>query len=87
MQDHCNLLAREEERKMLPLCSDEGVGTIPWSPLARGRLVRDAPTGRSEGDSFADTLYREAESHQAIVDAVAKVASARGVSRAQIALA
>jgi aryl-alcohol dehydrogenase-like predicted oxidoreductase len=85
MQDHYILLAREEEREMLPLCADEGPGTIPWSPLARGRLVRDAPTGRSESDSFADTLYREELSDQAIVNAVAKVASARGVSRAQIA--
>ena len=87
MQDHYNLLAREEEREMLPLCADEGVGTIPWSPLARGRLARDMPTGRSASDPFAEMLYPAQPSDQEIVDAVAKVASARGVSRAQVALA
>lgn len=89
MQDHYNLLAREEEREMLPLCADEGVGTIPWSPLARGRLVRDpdATTGRSGSDPFASMLYSEQESDRAIIAAVAEVARARGVSRAQVALA
>jgi aryl-alcohol dehydrogenase-like predicted oxidoreductase len=87
MQDHYNLLAREEEREMLPLCADEGVGTIPWSPLARGRLVRDAPTGRSDSDPFADMLYPGEPDDQVIIDAVAKIASARGVTRAQVALA
>jgi aryl-alcohol dehydrogenase-like predicted oxidoreductase len=89
MQDHYNLLAREEEREMLPLCADEGVGTIVWSPLARGRLARDnaAPTNRSERDSFADLLYREQAGDAAIVDAVGQVAKNRGVSRAQVALA
>jgi len=87
MQDHYNLLYREEEREMLPLCVDQGVGAIPWSPLARGRLTRDwdATTARSETDEFGKTLYRDSD--QAIVDAVAEVASARGVSRAQVALA
>jgi aryl-alcohol dehydrogenase-like predicted oxidoreductase len=89
MQDHYNLLAREEEREMLPLCAHEGVGTIPWSPLARGRLARDpgVPTGRSATDGFADLLYTEESSNRAIVEAVTAIAKARGVSRAQVALA
>ena len=94
MQDHYNLLHREEEREMIPLCLDEGVGTIIWSPLARGRLARawdDAKsTVRSESDgAFADMLYTPAEeaSNRAIVHAVGQVADAHGVSRAQIALA
>ncbi|MGW0837906.1 aldo/keto reductase [Streptomyces prunicolor] len=94
MQDHYNLLAREEEREMIPLCLDEGVGTLVWSPLARGRLARawdDArSTSRSATDgAYADLLYSPAEdaSNHAIVDAVGKVAAAHGVSRAQIALA
>ena len=59
MQNHYNLLYREEEREMLPLCADQGVGVIPWSPLARGRLTRDwdATTARSETDEFGKTLY------------------------------
>jgi aryl-alcohol dehydrogenase-like predicted oxidoreductase len=94
MQDHYNLLAREEEREMIPLCLDEGVGTIVWSPLARGRLARgwdDArSTARSETDgAYADMLYsrQQAASNQAIIDAVGQVADTHGVSRAQIALA
>jgi aryl-alcohol dehydrogenase-like predicted oxidoreductase len=91
MQDHYNLLAREEEREMLPLCADEGVGTVVWSPLARGRLARghDATaTARSDSDPFADMLYAAtADSDRAIIEAVGTVAQARGVSRAQIALA
>jgi aryl-alcohol dehydrogenase-like predicted oxidoreductase len=89
MQDHYNLLAREEEREMLPLCADEGIGTIVWSPLARGRLARDnaAPTGRSEKDPFADMLYTEESSDRAIIEAVTSIAKTRGVSRAQVALA
>ncbi|WP_327371681.1 aldo/keto reductase [Streptomyces sp. NBC_01217] len=90
MQDHYNLLAREEEREMLPLCGDEGVGTIVWSPLARGRLTRPwkEQTARSATDGFADLLYAaNADSDREIVDAVGAVAEARGVSRAQIALA
>ncbi len=87
MQDHYNLLYREEEREMLPLCVDQGVGAIPWSPLARGRLTRewDATTARSETDEFGRTLYREED--RQIVDAVADVATARGVTRAEVALA
>ena len=89
MQDHYNLLAREEEREMLPLCADQGVGTIVWSPLARGRLTRDPnqATRRSQSDPFADLLYPQEASDKAIIDAVASVANGRGVSRAQIALA
>lgn len=93
MQDHYNLLAREEEREMSPLCLDEGVGMIVWSPLARGRLARawdDAKaTARSGNDGFADMLYTPVTetSDRAIVDAVGRVAEARGVPRAQIALA
>jgi len=87
MQDHYNLLNREEEREMFPLCADEGVGVIPWSPLARGRLTRDwgTTTARSETDGFGKTLYDESD--RAVVDAVGEVASARGLPRAQIALA
>ncbi|WP_052847678.1 aldo/keto reductase [Streptomyces avicenniae] len=91
MQDHYNLLAREEEREMLPLCADEGVGTVVWSPLARGRLARpwDAATARSGSDSFADMLYTAAtaDSDREIIEAVGGIAEERGVSRAQIALA
>ena len=87
MQNHYNLLYREEEREMLPLCADQGVGVIPWSPLARGRLARgwDETSARSETDAFGRTLYLDSDRH--IVDAVAAVAAERGVSRAQIALA
>jgi aryl-alcohol dehydrogenase (NADP+) len=87
MQDHYNLLNREEEREMLPLCADEGIGVIPWSPLARGKLTRDwdETTNRSESDEFGRTLYLDSDKQ--IVDAVARVASDRGVSRAQVALA
>src|SRR5258708_31950019 len=74
---------------MLPLCADEGIGTIVWSPLARGRLAREnnAATNRAGSDSFADMLYTQEMSDRAIIDTVATVAKARGVSRAQIALA
>ena len=87
MQNHYNLLYREEEREMLPLCADQGIGVIPWSPLARGRLTRDwdAATARSETDGFGQRLY--AAEDRLIVDQVARVAGARGVPRAQIALA
>jgi aryl-alcohol dehydrogenase-like predicted oxidoreductase len=91
MQDHLNLLNREEEREMLPLCRDAGIAVIPWSPLARGRLTRewDAHSARSEQDEFGKTLYpaATAEADRQIVDAVAKVAAQRGVPRAQVALA
>jgi aryl-alcohol dehydrogenase-like predicted oxidoreductase len=86
MQNHYNLLYREEEREMLPLCQDIGVGVIPWSPLARGRLTRDwdTATARTETDEFGAQLYRDED--RAIVDKVAEVAERRGVPRAQIAL-
>ncbi|MCU1573283.1 MAG: alcohol dehydrogenase [Micrococcaceae bacterium] len=87
MQDHYNLLNREEEREMFPLCADLGVGVIPWSPLARGRLTRDwgTETERSGTDQFGSTLYDDAD--RGIVEAVAKVADRHGIPRAQIALA
>jgi aryl-alcohol dehydrogenase-like predicted oxidoreductase len=87
MQDHYNLLYREEEREMLPLCEDQGIGVIPWSPLARGRLTRkwDDVTERSRTDEFGKRLYSDDD--RAIVDAVANVAEKRGASRAQVALA
>jgi aryl-alcohol dehydrogenase (NADP+) len=87
MQNHWNLLYREEEREMAPLCVDQGVGMIPWSPLARGRLAREwhASTARSETDEFGRNLYDESDRH--VVDRVGKLAAERGVARAQIALA
>jgi 1-deoxyxylulose-5-phosphate synthase len=87
MQNHYNLLYREEEREMMPLCADQGVGVIPWSPLARGRLTRDwdSATARSETDAFGKMLYRRED--KAIVEQAADVAQERGVSRAQVALA
>ncbi|BCL83310.1 oxidoreductase [Ktedonobacteria bacterium brp13] len=89
MQDHYNLLNREEEREMLPLCADEKIGTIPWSPLARGRLTRDwdKTTERSASDEFGKTLYGQEASDKTIVEVVASIAATRGVTRAQIALA
>ncbi|ORW08170.1 aldo/keto reductase [Mycobacterium kyorinense] len=92
MQDQYNLLAREEEREMLPLCADEGVGTMVWSPLARGRLARPAETtatARSHADPGLQLFYSEqtATSDRAIIDAVGDIANSRGVSRAAIALA
>jgi aryl-alcohol dehydrogenase (NADP+) len=87
MQNHYNLLNREEEREMLPLCADQGIGVIPWSPLARGRLTRDwdETTARSETDAFGQRLYTEGD--RGIVDRVAEIARERGISRAQVALA
>jgi aryl-alcohol dehydrogenase-like predicted oxidoreductase len=91
MQPHYNLLYREEEREMLPLCLDQGVGVIPWSPLARGKLARawDAETTkRSESDGFGKTLYsKTAEADKRVVDRLGELAGSRGVARAQIALA
>jgi aryl-alcohol dehydrogenase-like predicted oxidoreductase len=87
MQNHYNLLYREEEREMLPLCADQGIGVLPWSPLARGRLTRDwdTDTARSRTDEFGRTLYDDAD--REIADAVARIAADRGVPRAQVALA
>ena len=86
MQNHYNLIQREEEREMMPLCADQGVGVIPWSPLARGRLTRDwdEATARSETDEFGKMLYFPDD--KVIVDRVAEIAAERGVSRAQVAL-
>ena len=87
MQNHYNLLYREEEREMLPLCADQGVGVLPWSPLARGRLTRDwgTVTDRSATDNFGSRLY--ADSDRVVVEAVTRVADERGVPRARVALA
>jgi aryl-alcohol dehydrogenase-like predicted oxidoreductase len=87
MQNHYNLIYREEEREVLPLCADQGVGVIPWSPLARGRLTRpwDEQTARSETDGFGKSLYRDED--RTVVEKVLAVAERRGVSPAQVALA
>ena len=91
MQPHYNLLYREEEREMLPLCLDRGVGVIPWSPLARGKLARpwDAETTkRSESDGYAKSLYaKTAQADQRVVGRLGELAETRGVPRAQVALA
>jgi aryl-alcohol dehydrogenase-like predicted oxidoreductase len=90
MQDLVNLLYREEEREMLPLCAAEGIGVIPWSPQARGRLTRDwsITSIRSETDESVSRLFaKTAEADKKVADRVAVVAAARGVSRAQVALA
>ena len=90
MQNHLNLLYREEEREMLPLCQAEGIGVVPWSPLARGRLTRDwnTETERAKTDEYGRTLYTGAEdADRRVVERVAMVAAARGVPRAQVALA
>ena len=86
MQNHYNLIYREEEREMLPLCEDQGIGVIPWSPLARGRLTRDwdTSTARAATDERG-SLYRDEDA--TIVNKVAEIAAARGVPRAQVALA
>jgi len=92
MQNHYNLLYREEEREVLPLCREEGLGVIPWSPQARGWLTRPAgqtragQTARTAGDEFGHKMYDE-DANWAIVDAVETVATARGVTMAQVALA
>jgi 1-deoxyxylulose-5-phosphate synthase len=92
MQNHYNLLYREEEREMMPLCLEEGIGVIPWSPLARGRLTRpwnekDA-TKRAAGDDFGNKMYaRTEQSDQLVVDRVNELAAARGIPPAQMAIA
>jgi 1-deoxyxylulose-5-phosphate synthase len=88
MQDHYNLIYREEEREMHPFCLDQGIGVIPWSPLARGRLARGPQAGgttRADTDSIANRMYTDAD--DAVVRAVADVAKARGLAPAQVALA
>ncbi|MBU6419577.1 MAG: aldo/keto reductase [Proteobacteria bacterium] len=90
MQNQVNLIYREEEREMLPLCADMGVGVIPWSPLARGRLTRDwaETTARSETDAFGKTIYAGTEMQdRKVVEEVSAVAAAKGVKRAQVAMA
>jgi 1-deoxyxylulose-5-phosphate synthase len=87
MQNHYNLIYREEEREMLPFCLDQGVGVLPWSPLARGRLTRDwdVSTARAETDEFGKSLYRDED--RDVVEKVAGLAERRGLPRAQVALA
>ena len=90
MQNHYNLLNREEEREMLPFCASEGIGVIPWSPLARGRLTRawDATSERARTDEYGKTLYNASvDSDRRITERVGEIAARRGVSRAQVALA
>jgi aryl-alcohol dehydrogenase-like predicted oxidoreductase len=91
MQNHYNLLYREEEREMLGLCRAEGIGVIPWSPLARGRLTRPwqgETTKRLETDVFGNALYsKTAEADEKVVDRLGQVAEQRGIPRAQLALA
>jgi aryl-alcohol dehydrogenase-like predicted oxidoreductase len=90
MQNYVNLLYREEEREMLPLCRAEGIAVIPWSPNARGRLTRDwdQASARAETDAFGRSLYEKtADADRKVVEAVAQVAAARGLPRAQVALA
>jgi len=92
MQNHYNLLYREEEREMMGLCAAEGIGVIPWSPMARGRLTRPweerSSTERAGSDEFGKTLYlKTEEADRVVVDRVGEVAAARGVPRAQVALA
>jgi aryl-alcohol dehydrogenase-like predicted oxidoreductase len=91
MQNHYNLLYREEEREMMPLCQSEGIGVIPWSPLARGRLARPwqtETTKRYETDQFGMKLYSQTqEADRKIVDRLGEIAGRRGVARAQVALA
>ena len=90
MQNYVNLLYREEEREMLPLCRAEGIALIPWSPMARGRLTRDwnESSARVETDEFGKSLYKNTgDADRKVVERVAEVANERGVPRAQVALA
>src|ERR1700688_1835169 len=91
MQNYVNLLYREEEREMLPLCQSEGIGVIPWSPLARGRLARPwqtETTKRFETDQFGKSMYsRTADADRKVVDRLGQISEQRGASRAQVALA
>ena len=95
MQNHYNLIYREEEREMTPLCAEAGVGLIPWSPLARGMLARPKPadakvvgdsTPRRKADDYSPKLYDEPADWE-VVDAVERVARDRGVTMAEVALA
>ncbi len=90
MQNQVNLIYREEEREMLPLCADMGVGVIPWSPLARGKLTRDwaETTARSQTDAFMKAIYTDTEMQdRKVVEEVGAIAAAKGVKRAQVAMA
>jgi aryl-alcohol dehydrogenase-like predicted oxidoreductase len=92
MQNHYNLVYREEEREMIPLCIEEGVGLIPWSPLARGRLARttDSPssgTTRADSDTYAVDLYDDSASDLKVIEAVRRVAKELGVMPSEVALA
>ena len=90
MQNHLNLLNREEEREMLPLCADQGIAVMPWSPLARGRLTRawNETSSRQETDEFGKKLYAQfPDSDRLIIDQVSAIAAARGVPRAEVAMA
>ena len=92
MQNHYNLLYREEEREMIPLCREEGIGILPWSPLARGLLARTPPaegygdTPRARTDEYAHNMYYRQSDH-AVVQGVSEIAGKRGVTMAQVALA
>jgi aryl-alcohol dehydrogenase-like predicted oxidoreductase len=95
MQNHYNLIYREEEREMIPFCRHAGVGLIPWSPLARGLLTRPKPAGgsvqsdataRARSDTYSPTLY-DTSGDWDVVDAVERVAKSRGVAMAEVALA
>jgi aryl-alcohol dehydrogenase-like predicted oxidoreductase len=91
MQNFVNLIYREEEREMLPLCKSEGIGVIPWSPLARGRLARPSnaeATNRSEKDQYGTRIYSNInEGDRQIIDEVGNIAARRNITRAQVALA
>jgi 1-deoxyxylulose-5-phosphate synthase len=90
MQNHYNLLYREEEREMMPLCTAEGIAVVPWSPLARGRLTRpwDTETARTRTDEYGNKMYESTiEADRRVVAQVAAIAAARGVTNAQVALA
>jgi 1-deoxyxylulose-5-phosphate synthase len=92
MQNHYNLLYREEEREMMSLCREEGIGVIPWSPLARGRLARpwepEPTTQRGKSDEFGRILYdKTRDADRSVIERVGQIADARGLPRAQVALA
>jgi aryl-alcohol dehydrogenase-like predicted oxidoreductase len=87
MQNHYNLIYREEEREMMPLCLSEGIGVVPWGPLAKGRLVRTGVTARGASDTEGDLWYPASPARDAIILAVRTIAQQRGVSMAAVALA
>ena len=93
MQNHYNLVYREEEREMIPLCADQGIAVMPWSPLARGRLAGNRSqdgtplTRRAESDAFAESFYPEPELDRPVIERCAEIAAGRGVPSAQVALA